>query len=249
MEENYMVLQEFLSYPIANSDAVFNRFRWLEINENREVVYRENLRNQKERFLYIEGNLSDKVVLVAHADTVWDESYIHRELKQTITMTGDVIRGTNPLCGIGADDRAGCAILWLLRNSGHSILITDGEEHGRIGSTWLMNNHTDMADHLNNHQFMIQFDRRNARDFKCYTVGTDKFRAFIKQQTGYQNADNTPGVTDIVTLCRDICGVNFSIGYYNEHSSDECINVTQWTHTYETINVLLQSSDLQRFAL
>ena len=249
MEENYMVLQEFLSYPIANSDAVFNRFRWLEINENREVVYRENLRNQKERFLYIEGNLSDKVVLVAHADTVWDESYIHRELKQTITMTGDVIRGTNPLCGIGADDRAGCAILWLLRNSGHSILITDGEEHGRQGSNWLMNNHTDIADRLNNHQFIIQFDRRNACDFKCYTVGTDKFRAFIKQQTGYQNADNTPGVTDIVTLCRDICGVNFSIGYYNEHSTEECINVREWIHTYNKINLVLQSPNLQRFEL
>lgn len=248
MEANIKVLQEFLSYPIANSDAVFNRFRWLEINENREVVYRENLRNQKERFLYIEGNRSDKVVLVAHADTVWDESYIYRELQQTITMDGDVIRGTNPECGIGADDRAGCAILWLLRNSGHSILITDGEEHGRIGSTWLMNNHTDMADRLNNHQFMIQFDRRNARDFKCYTVGTDEFRAFIQKEIGYTEPDRN-AFTDIVTLCRDICGVNFSIGYYNEHSTEECINVREWIHTYNKINLVLQSPNLQRFEL
>ena len=32
--------------------------------------------------------------------------------------------------GIGADDRAGCAILWLLKDSGHSLLVTNGEEIG-----------------------------------------------------------------------------------------------------------------------
>lgn len=248
MEANIKVLQEFLSYPIFNSDAVFNRFRWLEKHENRNVVFRENLKIQKERFLYIEGNRSDKVVLVAHADTVWDESYIYRELHQTITMDGDVIRGTNPECGIGADDRAGCAILWLLRNSGHSILITDGEEHGRIGSFWLMNNHTDIADRLNNHRFLIQFDRRNARDFKCYNVGTDEFRTFIQKETGYTEPDRNSS-TDIVTLCRDICGVNVSVGYYNEHTTEENINIKEWMYTFTTLSALLKLTPLHQFPL
>ena len=36
MKANVKVLQEFLSYPISNSDAVYNRFRWLEKNEQKE---------------------------------------------------------------------------------------------------------------------------------------------------------------------------------------------------------------------
>jgi hypothetical protein len=37
---------------------------------------------------------------------------------------------------LGADDRAGLAILWLLRDLGHSLMVTDLEEHGRMGSTY-----------------------------------------------------------------------------------------------------------------
>jgi hypothetical protein len=94
-------------------------------------------------------------------------------------MKDGIIRGTNPKAGIGADDRAGCAMLYLLRKSGHSILITDGEEHGRQGSHYLVNHFPELCSELNNHRFMIQLDRRNARDFKCYDVGTANFTKFI----------------------------------------------------------------------
>ena len=187
MEET---LREFLEFPLWNSDGVFNKFRWLEVTEGREVVFKENKLNPKERFLYIEGSRPNKVVLVAHADTVWDKCYTGKELEQEIVRDGDYFKGAKSGCGIGADDRAGCAMLWLLRNSGHSILITDGEDKkhftrqpGLLGSKWLKNFNTDILERLNSHQFMIQLDKKDSTDFKCYDVGTPKFEEFIHSHT------------------------------------------------------------------
>jgi hypothetical protein len=202
----------------------------------------------KQRFLFIEGKRENKAVLVAHADTVWDEAYTGRKVDQKVILNDGVFTGTNKKVGIGADDRAGCAMLYLLKDSGHSILITDGEEYGRSGSSFLMKQHPDIARKLNNHQFMIQLDRRNAHDFKCYTVGTDAFRNYIQRQTGYTEPDQS-SYTDIVTLCRDICGVNFSVGYYNEHTTSERLILSEWLHTYEVIQKLLLYDQIPKFSL
>lgn len=130
-------------------------------------------------------------------------------------------------------------------DSGHSTLITDGEERGRMGSTWLMKYNEDIANLINQHQFMIQFDRRNGSDFKCYDVGTDEFRSFIKEQTGFSEPDRR-SYTDICTLCRDICGVNLSIGYYDEHTNEERINIEEWLNTLRITQKLLDN-ELPRF--
>lgn len=250
MEET---LKEFLEFPLWYSDGIFNKFRWLEETEGRRVVFHENKDNPKERFLYIEGSRENKVVLVAHADTVWDKCYNDLELEQVIVRDGDYFRGTKSDCGIGADDRAGCAMLWLLRNSGHSILITDGEdkkyfthEPGLLGSKWLMANFEDIASQLNAHQFMIQLDKRDATDFKCYHVGTAEFMAYIQYHTGYKPIVGAAR-TDIVELCSDICGVNFSIGYYDEHTPAERINIPEWKKTYNMLKRLLAKDNLPRF--
>ncbi len=252
MEET---LREFLEFPLWNSDGVFNKFRWLEETEERRVVFRENKGNPKERFLYIEGSRLNKVVLVAHADTVWDKSYTGLEMEQEIVRDGDYFRGTITDCGIGADDRAGCAMLWLLRNSGHSILITDGEdrrcftrEHGLLGSKWLKNFHSDIVDRLNLHRFMIQLDKRDAADFKCYRVGSKDFINYIHEKTGYNFIEGTQR-TDIVELCTRICGVNFSIGYYDEHKPAERISVSEWKNTYEVVKSLIETVNLPLFEL
>lgn len=249
------ILNEFLKFPLWNTDGIFNKFRWLEETEGRIVVFRENSTNKKERFLYIEGTRPDKVLLVAHADTVWDKCYTNRELEQKIICKGDFFKGSNPDCGIGADDRAGCAMLWLLRNSGHSILITDGEdkkfftmESGLLGSRWLKNYHPDTLTRLNSHRFMIQLDKREASGFKCYSVGTAEFKEYIHYHTGYNHVEGTQN-TDIVELCTDICGVNFSIGYYDEHTHLERINTLEWLHTFEMLKTLLNKQDLPRFRL
>ncbi|NJK94725.1 MAG: hypothetical protein HC905_07210 [Bacteroidales bacterium] len=204
MKHETNILKEFLRMPLGSTEAIFRKFAGL----NAPGMEWRNNGNQ-EQFLYIPGTRDDKVVLVAHADTVWHGSNDPHTLK----IDGDKISSLERNVGLGADDRAGCAILWLLRNSGHSLLITDGEEYGQIGSNWLKKYNKDVLEALNKHQFMIEFDRKNAFDFKTYGVGSLDFDSWISCQTGYGFKPNE-SVTDICTLCRDICGVNFSVGYY-----------------------------------
>jgi hypothetical protein len=55
--------------------------------------------------------------------------------------------------GLGADDRVGIAMIWMMRKSGHSILITEGEERGGIGAKAASR---EMAETLSKHQFAIE---------------------------------------------------------------------------------------------
>ena len=224
--------------PLQSADAIFEKF----------ATVKDSIQRGRglERFLFIKGVRNHKVLFVAHADTYWDSNYNDYESGlKLIDCKDGVVRNKNG--GLGADDRAGCAIIWLLKDMGHSILITNGEEHGRIGSNWLINENSDIADEINsNHQFCIQLDRRNARDFKCYSVGTDDFRAYVSEITGYSEPDRRSS-TDIVTLCRDVCGVNLSVGYYNEHSENEYLVVDEWLNTLNMCRKWVSQEDLPRF--
>lgn len=234
------ILKEFLNLPLGSSDEVFNKFAGIPgaIRRGSEL----------EQFLFIEGARDNRVLLVAHADTYWDELYGENgNESQELSQLNGIIRNTNG--GLGADDRAGCAMMWLLKEMGHSILLTNVEEGGRVGSHWLMNANEDIAKKINSdHQFVVQLDRRNGNDFKCYTVGTDEFRTYVSQITGYSEPDRL-SYTDIVTLCRDICGVNLSIGYRNEHTEDEHIVVGEWVNTLNICRKWLSESELPLFRL
>jgi len=236
------VLMRFLNHSIWCSDQIFEEFM-----EAKDAVFHRNARSTKEAFLYIPGTRKDRVVLVAHADTVWDEAYKGQRIPQKAILQDGIFRGSNPKAGIGADDRAGCAMLYLLRNSGHSILISDGEEQGRLGSQYLVNHFPELCTELNSHRFMIQLDRCNSHDFKCYGVGTVEFRRFISEKTGYSEP-NRNSFTDIVTLCKRICGVNLSIGYYEEHTSSEYLILEEWLRTYQILSKLL-AGPLPEFTL
>ena len=238
------VLKQFLEYPIWTSKPIFEKFKTI-----KDSIFRESNETGKERFLFFNGKKDNKVVLIAHSDTVFDMLYNgNSHPKHSVETEKDCFVGKNEngeRISLGADDRAGCAILWALKDSGHSILLTDGEEHVGIGSNWLMEQNPDIAKIINQHQFMIQFDRRNSTEFKCYDVGTDDFRTFIEENTNYREPDRT-SYTDICTLCTDICGVNLSIGYYSEHSVNEKININQWLHTLNLTRNLLEKQ-LPRF--
>lgn len=238
------VLEHILKKSLFNSDDVFEDFLSLE----NAAVFGFG----KKRFVYIPGHRSDRVVLIAHADSHWDLAYQRNpEYETGLICEKGCFRSASREIGIGADDRAGCAILWLLKDLGHSLLITDGEENRLEGSSWLMtdpeNKH--IAQELNeDHQFMVQFDRMNGSDYKCYSVGTDEFRRYIEEQTGFTEPDRK-WATDIVRLCRSITGVNLSIGYRNEHTPDETLVIDEWKRTLDIARNWLMQDDLPRFPL
>lgn len=217
-------LVRFLNFSIYSAEPVLDEFSKL----NNAV--REGFGSSQ--FVYVPGTRPDRVVLVAHADTVWDNSHY-------TTYNRDI--------GIGADDRAGCAILWLMKDSGHSLLVLNGEESGMIGADYLIEHCPKIKEEINSHQFMVELDRRNAKDFKCYNVGTPEFREYLKTELkGYKEPD-VYSFTDIVTLCHNIPGVNLSVGYYNEHTGKEYINVNEWYDTFATVKQWLSKKNLPKF--
>ncbi len=195
-----------------------------------------------EAFIYIPGTRTDRVLLVAHTDTVWDR---RPSYPAPVRYENGRYFSSVATQGIGADDRAGCAMLWYLRDLGHSLLLTSGEESGCRGSRWIMENNPDIAESLQAHQFMIQFDRRGDSEFKCYSVGSSSFRSYIQKMTGYTEPDRLSR-TDIVVLARDICAANFSIGYYHEHTVHEYLEMAEWETTMSLMRSWLSGSQLPR---
>jgi len=232
-------LKEFLSYQLNSVEEILMRFATLPNAEWRKG------NGEQQQFVFVSGNRKDAVTLVAHADTVFDYA------EHSFSEEDGIIKSTTIGCGLGADDRAGCAILWLMKESGHNLLVTDGEEHGQIGAKWLINSNTDIAEIIYNSSFMIQFDRRNGNDYKFYNIPiSEEFEEFIKQETGYANAGKS-SFTDIVTLCKNAescCGVNLSVGYYDEHSHYETLNINEWSTTLEKTKKMIEKP-LKRFPL
>ena len=228
------VLREFLALP-HRSAAVLDKFAVLPRAVRQSGSW-------KEGFVYLPGTREDGVLLVAHADTVGEE-----DIEVDLAEDEQAIRNRAGI--LGADDRAGCAMLWLLRNTGHGLLVTDGEESGSLGSCFLKDEFPGLFDELNSrYRFMIQIDRCGGGDFKCYDVGTEEFRAYVRMKTRYAEPDRYRS-TDVVHLCRDICGVNLSCGYHDEHTGSEYLVKAEWLGALLLLRTWLSEKDLPRFPL
>ena len=244
---NIKTLKDFLNMSNESSDEVFEKF-----GEIPSAIFRGE---SKERFLYVRGSRENRVLLVAHADTVWDRVYkrLVSGPKVLVQENGSIFNANG---GLGADDRAGCAIVWLLyKELGHSVLIVDGEESGRHGSHWMINNNQDIVYEITkDHQFIIEFDRCNGKDFKCYNIPVaDGFRGYIESVTAYEEP-NRDSITDIVTLCDkdngiDLSGVNLSTGFHYEHSDDEYLDIQEWQNTLDICRKWLSEKHLPRYEL
>ena len=229
-------LEMFLDCELGYPDEVFDKF--IKLEDARYYMHYD-----VPDAVYVPGKRKDRVLLVAHADTVFRVPGKHK-----VILDGDTYKSGSPDYGIGADDRAGCAILWLLRESGHSLLVTNDEEIGSLGAQDIRDVHTDLFRELNGHQYMIEFDRRHAEEYKTYNIPVSKnFTDFIESSTGYHDAGKDSS-TDIVHLCGEICGVNLSVGYYREHEPEEYLVFAEWMNTLETARRMLEGEQ-ERFPL
>lgn len=92
---------------------------------------------------------------------------------------------------------------------------------------------------------MLQLDLRGNSKYKCYNIQvSEKFISYIENETGYRKVDG-PGKTDIMVLCSEICGANFSIGYYDEHKPTEALAVDEWKRTLEIVRNMLNKPLIQ----
>ena len=234
-EKSQQLLEEFLSYPLNTSDAIFTRF------EELPGAIAGKGKNPLERYVCIPGTRKNKLVLVAHTDTVWDDAY-GKPAQTSVCFDNGIFKGTNPDCGLGADDRAGCAMLWALRDSGHTILLVNGEEKGKHGAKFLRQSNPKLFRFLNRHQFMIELDWRGTELCLFNQVDyTKRFYQYITNVLKFQD-DQKPGGCDLQILCRRVCGVNIGVGYHAWHRANEYLSLAEWENTLCCLQQFLQQS-------
>lgn len=234
--EHHELLSHFLRIPTSSSHEVFSPFEAL------PGAVSGKGSSDLERYVYIPGTRQDRILLVAHADTVWDTAYGKVPSESSPEFLEGVFYSTNPDRGIGADDRAGCAMLYALRDSGHSLLILGGEERGKKGAWYLRKKDPQLFQELNRHRFMIEFDWVGAGHCLFNQVdNSDRFKAYIQSNLNVRDSQKSGGC-DLQVLCHKICGVNLSVGYHHVHSPKETLVLSEWEDTYTRMCTFLQQS-------
>ena len=239
--ENRDLLFEFFNTPVFTGDEIYNRFKALP-----NAIYSQG-KKPLQRYVFVPGTRADRVVLVAHIDTVWDKVY-KTPKKHCVCFKNGIFSSASDECGIGADDRAGCAMLWKLRNSGHSLLIVDGEEHGKHGARYLKRSNPKLFKEINNHCFMIELDHIKTNHVSFEQVcNSEEFNRYFVEATGFSDYGLNGGC-DLEILCKSICGANVGVGYSKRHTSKETLSLHEQENTYNVLKSFL-SQPMKRFKI
>lgn len=176
---------------------------------------------ETQEYLVAKGDIP--ICLVAHLDTVFNfppKNFYYDRIANVIWSPE----------GLGADDRAGVfAILQIIKSGLRPhIIFTTEEETGGVGALHAALEGCPFEDI----RYIIELDRQGAIDCVFYDCNNKKFESYI-ESFGFITARGT--FSDISILCPEwkIAGVNLSVGYYNEHSYSEILNVS---HLLSTIN-------------
>lgn len=178
------------------------------------------------------------VLLVSHMDTVHEKRSMPKSIFHD--PTSNVMWSPD---GIGGDDRCGIfSILMLLANrkSKPSVLFTKDEEIGCLGAKSASRKIA--KDIHSKFKFIVELDRRGQDDCVFYQCNNQEFIKYIET---FGFVKNTGSCSDISQLCPswDVAGVNLSIGYFNEHTQQEYINLDYMVKTINRVDNILESVD------
>ena len=186
-------------------------------------------------YIYAPSN-ECSVLLMAHCDTVFklpptkNDILYDRERNIMISREG----------GLG-DDRAGVYAILKLLEQGYrpSVLFTNFEESGCLGSAQLIKDFTAPASETN---FIIQIDRRGINDMVFYQCDNKEFIEYIGA-FGFTKQGGS--FTDISTICPawGVAGVNLSTGYDGEHDTSEILIIDALESTIEKVSNILKEKE------
>ena len=182
-------------------------------------------------------NSSNKTLFVAHVDTVHRKEGPNKIRKTATHWHADG-------APLGADDGAGVAMLMHLLHAGVPAyyIFTQGEECGGIGAKHLANN---WQDGLAKFDRAIAFDRRGIDSVithqgygRCCSdvfaqaladeLCADMTLMYLPDDTGVYT--DTAEFVDIIPEC-----TNISVGYYNEHSERESLDILHFQALAERV--------------
>ena len=192
-------------------------------------------------YVLAEGNIP--VALVAHADTVF------KNPPKTFFYDQKCMVLWSPE-GMGADDRAGVyAIIKILedwKDDLPTIIFTLGEEDYGVGAREIANMWPNQST-MKNLKYMIELDRQGYNDCVFYQCENNDFVNYI-ESFGFKKQ---PGSYTDIYFPMDTwntCGVNLSVGYYNEHSYYEILHPDELEETIDKVRKMLKDvNNIKKF--
>ena len=178
------------------------------------------------------------VLLVAHLDTV------HKELPKVINYDKKTDSLSSPQ-GIGGDDRCGVYMIFeVLQQFNCSVLFCEDEEIGGIGAEKFIR--SDIAKQLE-FNYMIEFDRKGYNDAVFYDCANDDFEDFITDEF-YKTAFGSFSDISILAPFFECAAVNLSCGYYNAHTTQEYVVVSEMDESiYQACRILAKTTEEDKF--
>lgn len=222
----------FINLCKPNKDDLYN---WLK-DQMVEYYGKDNVVAQ-DGYMFCIGN--SHIGLSAHIDTVFTQPPY-----EFVDVNGEL---SSPQ-GIGGDDRCGIyGVLHIMRNMEAEgkkpfvFLSTDEEKGGsttKVGAKYCK----DFAEPIN---FIIALDRQGKEDSVYYECNNKEFKRWI-DSFGFIEAQGSR--TDICTLCDewDVAGVNFSVGYYQNHTEKERVVFGELENTLKKCMNIIHASDPKR---
>lgn len=177
------------------------------------------------------------IALVAHMDTVFHNQPddIYYDQRKGVMWSPQ---------GLGADDRAGIFIILQIVQSGlrPSIILTTDEERGGLGAQALAKKECPIP-FL---RYLIQLDRRGSCDCVFYDCMNPQFIDYIESFGFIERIGSFSDISFLMSAWQ-VCGVNLSVGYKDEHSYAETLNVGAMYRTLEIVKKMLQEKDIPHY--
>lgn len=190
--------------------------------------------SNKNSHIFLPHETKNKICLVAHIDTVLDFYESDMEIKFNL-KNKKIINSM-----MKADDRAGVfACLNIFYNTPQKdrpiVLLCDKEEVGGIGAKEACKKYKKI---LKDVKYFIELDRRGINDCVFYQNEENYFKRYI-ESFGFKETFGS--FSDISILCRHfrIAGVNLSIGFENEHSKHETLDIPAMHETIRKVREMV----------
>lgn len=189
--------------------------------------------------------------MVCHIDTVHDINHnfeIHRSGDNLFAID----RKTMERLGIGGDDKVGVYItLELLSHFDNfkAVFFLD-EEVGCKGSS------NANFDFFNDSTIVLECDRKGNKDFVDSISGLDLYSEEMSNDIAdilkhYNRTETYGGLTDVLEIAynNDVCVANMSCGYYDPHSDNEYIVISQVEDTLDMCKDILEATKHKRYEI
>lgn len=246
---------ELLKLIIRMDQKKLYKYLYAELSQHYNSIDTDGVDN---RFLFCQGE--SPVMLVSHLDTVFEQTTesiyadyfteysnwsaystytdpAHKEIFQD--RVEEVMWSPD---GLGADDRVGVFLMLSMVQAGlkPSILFTTDEETGSASGRAFADKYR--ANWMKSGvKYIMQLDRSGFNDCVFYQCNSPKFEQYI-ESFGFKTARGS--FSDISVLCPilGVAGVNLSVGYFNEHSQTEMIDLFTMSKNYDIIYYMVEKS-------